>query len=215
MQISLLQACQLLEKPTLGTRLLGFQGCLQSSVRTPELLISFLGSYSNLASLLTTWFQFFSGLLIRIFSLNFLMLFHFFFPSISFFMRSLFGNIPSCLISLSCSICLRRLKWERKWEMHVRFQLDGKIWEESLELSCSLWAVESPPTPPSLLAHHYQIPVLYSRKWPMVTSCLMSLGSASTSEEISSSQFRFSLSYRNQQRPLQVWRESSDAPWRC
>lgn len=43
--------------------------------------------------------------------------------------------------------------------MHVRFQLDGKIWEEYFGLSCSLWTVESPPTPSTLLPHHHQIPV--------------------------------------------------------
>lgn len=118
----------------------------------------------------------------------------FFFALVSFSVQCLFGSIPSCLISLSCSICLRRLKWERKWEMHVCFQLDGKIQEKSFGLSCSLWAVESPPTPSTLLAHHHQIsvsPVLYSKE---VAYGHQLLGSASTSEEMSPSQFHFSLS---------------------
>lgn len=95
-QTPLLQACELLQKPAVGTTLLGFQGCLHSRFRTPALLISILGSYSNLASLLTTWFQFFSQILIRVFLLHFLMLFLFFFSSHILFCR-LFGNIPACL----------------------------------------------------------------------------------------------------------------------
>lgn len=148
MQISLLQACQLLEKPTLGTRLLGFQGCLQSSVRTPELLISFLGSYSNLASLLTTWFQFFSGLLIRIFSLNFLILFHFF----------------SLLYPFLCGVCLATFLlawfhcpvpyvWEGSSERENEKCMWGFSWMERYERShlnfpvaYGQWSL--PPLPP-------------------------------------------------------------------
>lgn len=174
--MALLEACQLPQKSTVQRRLLGFQGCLHTSIGIPAC------SSSHLSSLLTTRFHFLFSKFLICFLTHFFMLFPVF-ASISFF-----GTV-SCqqpLFFPDSSVCMfGEAGWERKWETCVRFELGGKImgrvgrtFQESVCMGVSPplpFASPSPPNP-CLICLFFQVQdsLLNPCDWPAwIAACCL------------------------------------------